>query len=62
MTEVQITVTLVGLVAILIGLRAYRRRAKTIEEMEDDLPAPKKSVSYATGRDESQWRRAYSRG
>lgn len=61
MTEVQITIVLVALVCTVIAIRAYRR----IKAMKDDGPAiykakPTSELSSDTGRDESQWRRAYS--
>ncbi len=61
MTEVQITIVLVILVCAVIALRAFRRiRAVKREEELFYKTEPEKGVSYDTGRDESQWRRAYS--
>ena len=62
LNEVQITALLVAFVAFLIAFRAYRRNVA--EQREEEAHERKKSegVSYDTGRDETQWRRAYSRG
>ena len=62
MTEIQITALLVAGVAMVIGYRAYRRHRATKHDIEEMNAPEGKTVSYATGRDESQWRRAYSRG
>lgn len=62
MTEMQITALLVAFVAIVIGIRAYRRHTATKRDMAEMNEPRGKTVSYATGRDEAQWRRAYSRG
>lgn len=61
MTEVQITIALVVLVCAVIALRAVRR-IRANKSKDDGLyePNPEQGVSYDTGRDESQWRRAYS--
>ena len=62
MNEVQITALLVAGVAILIGVRAYRRNTASKRDMAE-MDEPKgETVSYATDRDEAKWRRAYSRG
>ena len=60
MNEFQITASLIGVVVLLIGLRALRRKAAA-EREEKELEISNSAVSYETGRDESQWRRAYSR-
>ena len=59
MDLVQIGVVLIGFAAITVGVRAAVRNFLAARE-EADIEE-KKSVSYETGRDESQWRRAYSR-
>ncbi len=62
MNEIQLTALLVAFVAILIGLRAYRRHTSAKRDMAEMNEPKGKTVSYATDRDEAQWRRAYSRG
>jgi len=61
MTEVQITIVLVVLVCAVIAIRAFRR-IRANKNTDDGLYEPNREqgVSYDTGRDESQWRRAYS--
>ena len=61
MTEVQITIALVVLVCTVIAIRAFRR-IRSVKNVDDGLyrPDSKSGVSYDTGRDESEWRRAYS--
>ena len=61
MTEVQITIALVVLVCTVIAIRAFRR-IRSNKNANDGLyhPDSKTGLSYDTGRDESQWRRAYS--
>jgi hypothetical protein len=61
MNEFQITAALIGVVVLLIGLRAVRRKAAVEREEKEREISGKSGVSYSTGRDESQWRRAYSR-
>lgn len=61
MNELQITASLIGVVVLLIGLRAVRRKAAAEREEKELEIKNNSSVSYDTGRDESQWRRAYSR-
>lgn len=62
MNEIQITALLVAFVAILIGIRAYRRNTADKRDMAEMENPAGKTVTYETGRDEAQWRRAYSRG
>ena len=62
MNEIQITALLVAGVSMLIGIRAYRRHTATKRDIAEMNEPKGKTVSYATGRDETQWRRAYSRG
>ena len=61
MTEVQITIVLVVLVCTVIAIRAFRRIRSNKNE-NDGIYRPDRNagVSYDTGRDESEWRRAYS--
>ncbi len=58
MNELQITASLIGVVVLLIGLRALRRKAAVEREQKEAEISGKDAVSYDTGRDESQWRRA----
>ena len=60
MDLVQIGVVLIGFAAITVGVRAAVRNFLAAREEEAEIEE-KKSVSYNTGRYESQWRRAYSR-
>lgn len=61
MNEIQITVSLIAIIVLLIALHAVRRKAAAEREAEEQEVARKNAVSYETGRDESEWRRAYSR-
>lgn len=62
MTEMQITTLLVGAVFLLLVVYLLRRRSAARREILSEKEMPEKTVSYETGRDERQWRRAYSRG
>ena len=60
MDMVQTGLILIGFAAMVVGIRAAVRNF--LQAREDiEFEEEKKSVSYDTGRDESQWRRAYSR-
>ena len=61
MNETQITMLLVATVCFLLILYVLRRRAAVRHAEEEAATSQRETVSYDTGRDESQWRRAYSR-
>ena len=60
MDIVQMGLVLIGFATIIVGVRAAIRNFRQSAE-DPDFVEEKSSVSYDTGRDESQWRRAYSR-
>ena len=61
MNDTQITMLLVATLCFLLILYVLRRRAAVRHAKEQEAPSGSETVSYATGRDETQWRRAYSR-
>ena len=60
MDLVQMGLILIGFAAMTVGIRAAYRNFQQSHE-DPDFQDHDTSVSYDTGRDESQWRRAYSR-
>jgi len=62
MNEMQLTATLIALITIGLSAHIMRRRMVERRKLAAQDNAEHQDASSTTGRDESQWRRAYSRG